>query len=131
MFCPGTALLSDGSVLVVGGVISGLTNMYNSSWRKAPKLNVRRGYNAAVTLSNGNVFTLGGSWSGGMGGKSGEIWTPATGWRVLPAVQPYPFLTNDTAGVYRPVQPQPLHDERRRKFHPGHPLPPPGVSQFG
>ena len=101
MFCPGTALLADGSVLVVGGVSSGVTNKYNGSWFKSSMLNIRRGYNAAVTLSNGNVFTLGGSWSGGLGGKSGELWTPATGWRVLPAVQPTPFLTNDAAGIFR------------------------------
>ena len=101
MFCPGTALLFDGSVLVVGGVTSGVTNKYNGSWYRSSPLNIRRGYNAAVTLSTGGVFTLGGSWSGGYGGKSGELWTAATGWRLLPGVQPGPFLTNDTAGIYR------------------------------
>ena len=101
MFCPGTALLFDGSVLVVGGVTSGVTNKFNGSWYRSSPLNIRRGYNTAVTLSTGAVFTLGGSWSGGYGSKSGELWTAATGWRLLPGVQPGPFLTNDTAGIYR------------------------------
>ena len=101
MFCPGTSLLFDGSVLVVGGVTSGVTNKFNGSWSPSSPLNIRRGYNSAVTLSTGAVFTLGGSWSGGYGNKSGELWTPTTGWRLLPGVQPGPFLTNDTAGIYR------------------------------
>ena len=101
MFCPGTALLFDGSLLVVGGVTSGVTSKFNGSWYPSSALNIRRGYNAAVTLSNGGVFTLGGSWSGGYGNKSGELWTSSTGWRTLAGVQPGPFLTNDTAGIYR------------------------------
>ena len=104
MFCPGTAKTFDGSVMVVGGLTSGATNVYNESigsWARSSKLNIPRGYNAAVTLSNGNVFTLGGSWSGAQGNKEGEVWTAGSGWRVLSHVIPGPFLTADKGGVWR------------------------------
>ena len=38
-------------------------------------MNIPRGYNASTLLADGSVLTLGGSWSGGVGGKHGEIWT--------------------------------------------------------
>ena len=105
MFCPGTAKWFDGSVFVVGGVTSGVTNAFNQTadaWARAAPLRIPRGYNAAVTLSNGGVFTLGGSWSGGYGNKEGEVWSPATrAWRLLPQVPPLPFLTEDAAGIFR------------------------------
>ena len=108
MFCPGTALLFDGTALVVGGVTSGVTSAYNTSsapgrwaWNKAARLNIRRGYNSAATLSDGRVFTLGGSWSGGYGGKQGEVWSDSDGWRLLAGVPPGPFLTEDSGGIYR------------------------------
>ena len=102
MFCPGIATLPDGSILVVGGVTSGATNIYNgSAWSRAARLNIRRGYNSAVTLSSGGVLTLGGSWAGGYGNKGGELWTAATGWRLLPQVKADTFLTADSGGIYR------------------------------
>jgi hypothetical protein len=50
---------------------------------------------------DGSVFTLGGSWSGGTGGKNGEIWTAAGGWRLLPGISDTPMLTADPQGAYR------------------------------
>jgi galactose oxidase len=47
---------------------------------------------------------LGGSWSGGLGGKNGEVFTPAgagAGWRKLSNVPVAPILTKDPEGVYR------------------------------
>ena len=38
-------------------------------------MNIPRGYNANTILPDGSVFTLGGSWSGGVGNKHGEVWT--------------------------------------------------------
>jgi len=64
-------------------------------------MNVSRGYNANTILQDGSVFTLGGSWSGGNGGKNGEVWTEAAGCRALSGVPVAPMLTNDVGGVYR------------------------------
>src|SRR3954454_17579014 len=78
MFCPGIAYLADGRILVNGGDSSFHTSLYNASngplgtWTDSSNMNVARGYNATVTLSNGEVFTIGGSWSGGPEPKDGE-----------------------------------------------------------
>jgi galactose oxidase len=104
MFCPGIALLTDGTVVVVGGVTSGVTSIFNATtgaWGKGPNLNTPRGYNSATTLSDGGVFTLGGSWSGGYGNKGGEVWRPPNKWVRLSRVKIDPFLTEDNAGMYR------------------------------
>jgi galactose oxidase len=104
MFCPGTAMLSDGRVLVNGGSNSNKTSIYDSSsgaWSASSPLVTPRGYQSAVTLSDGQVFTLGGSWSGGTGGKNGEIWSPSTGSRALPDALVGPAMTADRAGAYR------------------------------
>ena len=84
MFCPGTARLPDGRLLVNGGVNAGTTSLYNpatNTWSSGATMNIARGYNASVTLADGSVLTLGGSWSGGTaGGKTAEVYTPATGY---------------------------------------------------
>ncbi len=101
MFCPGTARLPDGRLLVNGGVNAGNTSLYDpatNTWSSGATMNIARGYNTSVTLGDGSVMTLGGSWSGGTaGGKSAEIYTPATGWRVLSGVPADPYLLD---GVY-------------------------------
>jgi galactose oxidase len=103
MFCPGTVKLHDGRIFLAGGVTSKATSIFNgSSWTPSQQLKIARGYNSAVTLSDGNVFTLGGSWSGSLGGKTGELWNETTGWRLLANVRPEPdFNTKDTGGLYR------------------------------
>ena len=82
MFCPGTANLSDGRVIVTGGSSSPKTSIYDpftNQWTSSANLNIPRGYHSMVTLSDGNVFTIGGSWSGGRGNKHSEIWDYETG----------------------------------------------------
>jgi len=104
MFCPGTAMLTDGRVLVNGGVDSAKTSIYDpatDTWTTGPLMNIPRGYNADTTLPDGRVFTLGGSWSGGQGGKDGEAWSAGAGWQLLPGVPVAPMLTADPQGVYR------------------------------
>jgi galactose oxidase len=104
MFCPGTTNLADGRILVNGGVNSQLTSIYNSVndlWTSAQSMNIPRGYNANTPLSNGEVFTLGGSWSGGLGNKNGEVWNPISGWRLNANIAASAILTNDTAGIFR------------------------------
>ncbi len=112
MFCPGIATLPDGRILVMGGNDSAKTSIYdpkNDSWTTGPTMTTARGYQAAVTLDDGRVFTIGGSWSGGHGGqngiprKAGEIFSLATGWTALPGADVVPMLTNDSDpdGDYR------------------------------
>jgi hypothetical protein len=101
MFCPGTANLFDGSILVNGGDSSPKTTLYNwqtGLWTSAANMNIPRGYEANTVLANGQVMTLGGSWSGGQGGPgcsanhfNTEIFTP-----------PYLLNANGTAAT-RPV----------------------------
>jgi galactose oxidase len=46
------------------------------------------------------VFVLGGSWSGGTGGKIGEVFD-GTAWRKLANVKTGPMQTADFRGIYR------------------------------
>lgn len=104
MFCPGTANLPDGRILVNGGSSTTKTSIYTPStnaWTSAAAMVKGRGYQGAVTLSDGGVFTVGGSWSGDIGDKDGETWHSATGWKLNSAVWDDYFLTGDTAGIYR------------------------------
>lgn len=84
VFCQGSALLPSGALLVAGGSSLARTSIFDGSWKDSKKLNIARGYNSVVTLANGSVFTLGGSWSGKMDNKRpGEVWTAAAGWKQL------------------------------------------------
>ena len=104
MFCPGTANLADGRILVNGGIDSTFTSMYSSatdSWSVGQKMNIGRGYEGDTVLTNGEVFTVGGSWSGGEGGKDGEVWNVTNGWRRTPGILASAILTNDAFGINR------------------------------
>jgi galactose oxidase len=104
MFCPGVSILPDGEVIVTGGIGNTDTSIYNpatNAWRAGPKLNIGRGYQGQTTLADGQVFVLGGSWSGAVGGKLGEIWSSTANWRELPNVPATPIYTADTEGAYR------------------------------
>jgi Ricin-type beta-trefoil lectin domain-like len=112
-FCPGLAQLKDGRIMMNGGRTFTATMIYNPStnaWNPSGSMNIGRGYNASVALSNGNVFTLGGSWSGFWVPKDGELWnytgdvnsqTPWTnlgGAKSLPAELKYADL-NDSDDI--------------------------------
>ncbi|MEU3922781.1 discoidin domain-containing protein [Streptomyces sp. NPDC029004] len=113
MFCPGIALLADGRVLVTGGSNAARASIYNPAtdeWTSTADMNIARGYQAMTLLSNGDAFVLGGSWSGGTGGKDGEVWSAATGtWRRLPGVPATGTMTADPQGPYRADNHQWLH----------------------
>ncbi len=84
MFCSGIAYLGDGRVMVNGGSSSLHTAVYDpstQSWVSDARMNIARGYNSTVTLSTGEAFTIGGSWSGDGSPKDGEVWSPTGGWR--------------------------------------------------
>ena len=86
MFCPGISVLADGRIVVTGGNDSAKTSIYNpatDAWTTGPAMTTARGYQASATLSDGRVFTIGGSWSGPVGGsgstphKAGEVYSTA------------------------------------------------------
>lgn len=104
MFCPGTATLPDGRILVNGGSSSAKTSIYDpvsNTWTTGAAMNVPRGYQGDTVLSTGEVLTIGGSWSGGEGGKIGEAWTTTGGWRRLPNIVAETLSGPDPAGIYR------------------------------
>ena len=103
MFCPGTANLPDGRILVNGGSSSPKTSIYDPSagtWSSSGRMNITRGYEGDTLISTGSVFTLGGSWSGGQGNKDGELWTNGV-WSRLTGVTAAPVTGPDPQGVYR------------------------------
>ncbi|TVZ13862.1 MopE-related protein [Maribacter sp. MAR_2009_72] len=87
MFCPGINNLADGRILSAGGTSSEKTSIYDwrtNSWTVADQMNIPRGYQGNVTLKDGSVFTIGGSWSGGFyGNRNAERYSTLTGWQKL------------------------------------------------
>jgi galactose oxidase len=68
MFCPGMSLDFDGRAIITGGDSSKKTTIYDpmaSNWTAAAEMQLGRGYQSSATTSDGRVFTIGGSWSGG------------------------------------------------------------------
>jgi galactose oxidase len=102
MFCPGIARLPDGRVLVNGGSSSGRTTIYDwqaNKWTPSGAMNVYRGYNGDVLLQTGDVFTLGGSWSGSPGtNKVGEVWSQSLGGWTTTGISAEPIAT-DASGI--------------------------------
>ncbi len=104
MFCPGTANLFNGNILINGGDSGPKTSLYNPStglWTSDTLMNIPRGYEGDTVLTNGSVLTLGGSWSGGEGGKTAEVWTEGKGWTVLSGVPETSIVGPDPQGIYR------------------------------
>ncbi|KAN0068720.1 copper radical oxidase [Elaphomyces granulatus] len=105
MFCPGISKDFNGRLVVTGGNTAPRTSIYDpnsSSWIYAHNMTISRGYQASTILTTGEVFTIGGSWSGGVGGKNGEIYNPNNdAWTLLSGCPVAPMLTADKAGVYR------------------------------
>ena len=105
MFCPGLSLDATGRPIVTGGNNAQRTSIYDpgsDSWIAGPNMTIARGYQSSATLSNGQTFIIGGSWSGGFGGKNGEIYNPASNtWTLLPGCPVAPMLTADGQGIYR------------------------------
>ncbi|KAL8680010.1 MAG: hypothetical protein Q9186_003776 [Xanthomendoza sp. 1 TL-2023] len=105
MFCPGLSLDASGRPFVTGGNDAAKLSIYDpngNSWVAGPNMKIQRGYQSSATLSDGRIFTIGGSWSGGEGNKNGEVWSPASNsWSLLPGCPVAPMLTADTRGAYR------------------------------
>ncbi|TQS34086.1 hypothetical protein Golomagni_05544 [Golovinomyces magnicellulatus] len=88
-FCPGLNALADGRLNINGG-------------------NTDQATTISVTLSDGREFTIGGSFTGGIGGtevplKDGEVYDPASNiWSALPSAKVSNMLTSyDNGGPWR------------------------------
>ncbi|KAG5795903.1 hypothetical protein H9Q69_005048 [Fusarium xylarioides] len=105
MFCPGISQLPDGRIIISGGANDKKTSFFDiekTAFVTGPELKIGRGYHVSTTLSNGKVFTLGGSFTGGLGGKIGEIYDPSSNeWALLPGAAVDPILTDDREGMWR------------------------------
>lgn len=105
MFCEGLSMDSSGRFIVTGGNNANQTSIYDpttNAWSRGADMKIPRGYQSMVTLSNANLFTIGGSWSGGQGGKNGEVFDATSQtWTLLPGAPVAPMLTNDTGGIFR------------------------------
>jgi hypothetical protein len=131
VFCPATAYLPDGRILISGGSNNERVTIYdNGVWKKGTDTVLARGYHAATVTVDGSVFTMGGSWhekkvSEDVGffwyyfryvifkwffdkffpwsRKDGEIWDPATGrWKLLKGTKcEGSIVTDDVTGQYR------------------------------
>jgi galactose oxidase len=105
MFCPGISSLADGRLIITGGSNAEKTSIYDpqlNTFTSSVNMQIARGYHTSTILSNGKVFTIGGSWSGALGNKTGEIYDPATNlWILLPGTAVQPMLTYDHEGIFR------------------------------
>jgi galactose oxidase len=105
MFCPGMSSLADGRLIITGGSNAEKTTIYNpntNTFTSGSNMQVARGYQSSTILSNGKVFTIGGSWSGALGGKTGEVYDPKDNyWKLLLGAAVEPMLTYDHEGIFR------------------------------
>lgn len=105
MFCPGIATDANGLIVVTGGNDAKKTSNYNPStgaWQTGAQMALGRGYQSQTTIGDGRIFVIGGSWSGGYGGKNGEIYNSTTNvWSTLSGASVTPMLTADAQGAFR------------------------------
>lgn len=98
MFCPGISMDIDGKVVVSGGADSDKTSVFNGThWNSGGNMKLHRGYHSTTTLSDGRIFAIGGSWSGGSNNpKDGEVYDPETmKWTRLPGIKADVIHTDD------------------------------------
>ncbi|MGD9722726.1 MAG: Calx-beta domain-containing protein [Pirellulales bacterium] len=92
LFCTGTALLADGTVLVTGGHVvdtvglpyASIYDPFQDSWTQLANMNAGRWYPSQTTLANGDVLVLSGDTNGDITDPLPQIYEAATGtWRDL------------------------------------------------
>ncbi|KAJ5562790.1 hypothetical protein N7461_001551 [Penicillium sp. DV-2018c] len=104
MFCPGMSMDFNGNIVVSGGGDAGRTSIFDGSqWEYGPDMRMPRGYHATTTLSDGRIFAIGGSWSGGNKvEKNGEVYNPIKKkWYTRSGAKVNDMLTNDRLGRWR------------------------------
>jgi galactose oxidase len=97
-------------------------NPETKTWSTARVMTIKRGYQSQLTLSSGNVFVLGGSWNGGLGGKDGEVYNITSGvWSVKRGIPCNgTLLTEDEGGMVKMDNHMWLFEgEDGRVFHAG------------
>lgn len=104
-FCPGISFDFNGNLMVTGGNDASRSSIYSTqqrAWISAPDMRTPRGYRTSVTLSDGRIFQIGGSWvvPEFRGNKHGEIWDGQQ-WTSLPGARVDPILTADKGGNFR------------------------------
>jgi galactose oxidase len=99
MFCPGMSTLQNGQMVVTGGDDAAVVSIYDPAtdqFTRAPDMKIARGYQSSCTLSNSNVFTIGGSFTGGKFTKNGEIYNPSSNmWTLLDGCSANKLNTRD------------------------------------
>ncbi|KAF2219616.1 galactose oxidase-like protein precursor [Elsinoe ampelina] len=105
MFCPGISMLQDGRIVITGGSSAAVVSIYDpktNAFTRAANMKLGRGYQTSATLSDGRIFTIGGSFTGGLGGKVGEVFNATTNtWTLLSQADVQPMLTTDAEGIWR------------------------------
>ncbi|EPE31765.1 Galactose-binding protein [Glarea lozoyensis ATCC 20868] len=88
MFCPGMSFDPNGRAIITGGDDAAKTSIYDyatNTWSSGSNMKISRG-----------------SWSGGNGGKNGEIYNSASNsWTLLGGCPVLPMLTADVGGIFR------------------------------
>ncbi len=96
IFCTGTALLADGTVLVTGGHVvdsvglpfASIYDPFEDTWTQLDNMNAGRWYPSQTTLANGDVLVLSGDTNGPRTDPLPQIYEAATGtWRDLTAAE--------------------------------------------
>lgn len=121
MFCEGLSMDFNGRNIASGGNTASAVSIFDSAanaWTTGPvsslysialsfkanmflqPLQIARGYQAQTVVSTGNTFTIGASWSGGQGGKNGELYDAGSNsWGLLSGAPVAPLLTADAQGT--------------------------------
>ncbi|KAL8703515.1 MAG: hypothetical protein Q9201_003300 [Fulgogasparrea decipioides] len=102
----GLSMDAQGRIVAAGGNSDRGTSVYDSTaddWVDGGDLIIPRGYQSQATLSDGRLFTIGASWSGGSSSdtpKNGEIYDSGSNtWSPLPDCPVTPMLTSDPEGT--------------------------------
>ncbi|KAH8703298.1 putative galactose oxidase [Talaromyces proteolyticus] len=103
MFCPSISLDFQGRIVVAGGDTEERTSVFDGQdWKPVSDMHIPRGYHSSTILSDGRIFTIGGSFSGGIGGKNGEVYdVNKDEWTLLSNASAETILTKDEGGLYR------------------------------
>ena len=89
-------------MLVQNAEAVSIYNPATNAFTRAADMKIARGYQTSATLSDGRIFTIGGSFTGPLGGKTGEVYNPTTNkWSLLQGTDPAPLLTKDREGIFR------------------------------
>jgi galactose oxidase len=70
LFCLGISVNFNGQIVITGGDTAAKISINNVSvhdWIYVPNMTIPRGFQSSTTVSDGRIFTIGSSWSVGLG----------------------------------------------------------------